>query len=136
MATTKLKTTCGELVDLMNGHFQVQDVQGKDFALIISRNMKKLSKTLNHVETAGKPSEEFLKFAQDMQRFQNANAKEALEDLEKNNAELIAARKLQMEKVQELLKEKAEVELEVIPKNLLPSTTTAKQLNHLEPIIT
>ena len=59
-----------------------------------------------------------------------------MEELEKNNAELIAARKLQMEKVQELLKEKAEVELEVIPKNLLPSTTTAKQLNHLEPIIT
>ena len=135
MATTKLKTTCGELVDLMNGHFQVQDVQGKDFALIISRNMKKLSKTLNHVETAGKPSAEFLKFAQDMQRFQNANAKEALEELEKNNAELIAARKLQMEKVQELLKDEAEAELEVIPEKLLPPNITAKQINNLEKII-
>ena len=136
MATTKLKTTNGELVDLMNGHFGVQDAPGKEFALIISKNMHKLQKCLSHVEKTGKPSEEFMKFAQDMQRFQNANAKEALEELEKNNAELIAARKLQMEKVQELLKEKAEVELEVIPKNLLPSTTTAKQLNHLEPIIT
>ena len=80
MATKKLETTCGELVDLMNGHFGVQDVPGKDFALIISRNMKVLQKTLEHVEKVGKPSEEFLKFAQNMNKLQQANAKEALEE--------------------------------------------------------
>ena len=135
MATKKLETTCGELVDLMNGHFGVQDVPGKDFALIISRNMKVLQKTLEHVEKVGKPSEEFLKFAQNMNKLQQANAKEALEETEKQNSELIAARKLQMEKVQELLKEKGEAELEIIPKNLLPDNISAKQLNNLEKII-
>ena len=135
MATKKLETTCGELVDLMNGHFGVQDVPGKDFALIISRNMKVLQKTLEHVEKVGKPSEEFLKFAQNMNKLQQANAKEALEETEKQNSELIAARKLQMEKVQELLKEKGEAELEIFPKNLLPDNISAKQLNNLEKII-
>ena len=37
-----------------------------------------------------------------------------------------------MEKVQELLKDKAEAELEVIPKKLLPANVTAKQINNLE----
>jgi|TARA_R110002020_G_scaffold137687_1_gene307071 hypothetical protein len=135
MATTKLTTTCGELIDLMNGHFGVQDVPGKDFAMIISRNMNRLQETLAHVEKAGKPSEEFMKFAQEMNKYQQANATEALEDLEKQNSELIAERKIQMEKVQELLKDKAEAELEVIPKKLLPANVTAKQINNLEKII-
>ena len=135
MATKKLKTMCGELVDLMNGHFGVQDVPGKDFALIISRNMNTLHKVLAHVEKAGKPSEEFMKFAQDMNALQNAQKTEELKELEKMNAELIAARKLQMEKVQTLLAEDAEATLEVIPKDLLPANTTAKQINNLEKII-
>jgi glycerate-2-kinase len=135
MATKKLKTTCGELVDLMNGHFGVQDVPGKDFALIISRNMHKLQDSLAHVEKTGKPSEEFMKFAQEMNRLQQSNEKEALEKLEQTNANLIAERKLQMEKVQDLLKEDGEVELEIISKNLLPANITAKQLNNLEKII-
>tara|TARA_R110001583_G_scaffold109576_2_gene258386 strand:- start:6033 stop:6449 length:417 start_codon:yes stop_codon:yes gene_type:complete len=137
MATTtkKLKTTCGELVDLMNGHFGVQDVPGKDFAMIISRNMTKLQSTLAHVEKVGKPSEEFMKFAQEMQKMQQAGAKDLLEEMEKKNADLIAERKLQMERVQELLQEEAEAELETIPNDLLPANISAKQLNNLEKII-
>ena len=131
----KLKTTCGELVDLMNGHFGVQDVPGKDFALIVSRNMNKLQGVLGHIEKVGRPSEEFVKFAQQMQLLQQSNNKEALEELEKKNADLIAERKLQMEKVQDMLKEKAEAELEIIPKDMLPVDATAKQINNLEKII-
>ena len=68
MATTKLKTTNGELVDLMNGLFSVQDLRGKDFGLKVSRNMSKLQDALVEVEEVGKPSEEFVKFAQDVQK--------------------------------------------------------------------
>ena len=135
MATIKLKTTCGELVDLMNGHFAVQDVPGKDFAFIVSKNMNKLQEVLSHIEETGRPSEEFVKFAQEMQRLQQTNNKEALEQLEKTNADLIAERKLQMEKVQDLLKKDAEAELDIIPKDMLPANTTAKQINNLEKII-
>tara|TARA_R100001230_G_C5569951_1_gene91970 strand:- start:6 stop:416 length:411 start_codon:yes stop_codon:yes gene_type:complete len=135
MAKTKLKTTCGELVDLMNGLFSVQDVPGKDFALIVSSNMTNLQKVLKHLEEAGRPSEEFIKFAAEMQRLQQTNSDDALKELEKANSELIAERKLQMEKVQELLKESAEAELEVLPKDMLPNNLTAKQINNLEKII-
>ena len=70
MATTKIKTTNGELVDLMNGLFSVQDLKGKGFAFKVSNNMSKLQKALEPVELAGKPSEEFVKFAQDVQKLQ------------------------------------------------------------------
>jgi flagellar motor component MotA len=135
MATTKLKTTCGELVDLLNGLFSVQDIPGKEFALIVSNNMNALQESLKHVEEAGRPSEEFTKFAQEMARLQQINDSEGLKELEKSNSELIAERKLQMEKIQEILKSEAEVKLDVITKDLLPSNATAKQINNLEKII-
>ena len=135
MATIKLNTTCGELVDLMNGHFAVQDVPGNEFALVISKNMNTLQEVLGHIEVKGRPSEEFMKFAQDMQKLQQAGDKDGLALLEKNNADLIAERKLQMEKVQDMLKESAKAELEVISKDLLPADATAKQINNLEKII-
>ena len=40
MATKKITTTNGELVDLMNGLFNVQDLKGKGFALKVHENMK------------------------------------------------------------------------------------------------
>ena len=135
MATTKLKTTCGELVDLLNGLFSVQDIPGKEFALIVSKNMNTLQESLKHIEETGRPSEEFTKFAQEMGRLQQINDSEGLKELEKSNSELIAERKLQMEKIQEVLKNEAEVKLEVITKELLPANATAKQINNLEKII-
>lgn len=136
MATTKLKTTNGELVDLMNGLFSVQDLKGKDFALKVSRNMSKLQDALEEVEKMGKPSEEFMKLAQDVQRLQQQKDPEAIKKLEESNPEIIKAREDQMDKVQELLKKDAdEIELEVFTKDALPSEITGRQISNLEKII-
>ena len=136
MATIKLKTTTGELVDLMNGLFNSQDIKGKEFALAVSKNISILQEHLDHVEQAGRPSQEFVKFAQEIRMAQDAKDDESVKELESKNAELIAERKLQIEKVQGLLKEESkEVELHVITQNQIPHDVTARQMNNLEKII-
>ena len=136
MATTKLKTTNGELVDLMNGLFNVQDLKGKDFGLKVSKNMSKLQDALVEVEEVGKPSEEFIKFAQDVQRLQQQKDAEAIKRLEESNSELVKARETQMDKVQDLLTKNAkEIELEVFTKDMLPNEITGRQISNLEKII-
>ena len=136
MATTKLKTTNGELVDLMNGLFSVQDLKGKGFALIVSKNMTKLQDALVEVEETGKPSEEFVKFAQDVQRLQQQKDSEAIKRLEESNSQLVKEREAQMEKVQTLLtKDASEIELEIFTKDMLPNEITGRQISILEKII-
>ena len=136
MATTKIKTTNGELVDLMNGLFSVQDLKGKGFAFKVSNNMSKLQKALEPVELAGKPSEEFVKFAQDVQKLQQMKDAEGIKKLEDSNPELVKARQVQMDAVQEMLKEEAEeIELEVFTKDSLPNDISGRQITNLEKII-
>ena len=136
MATKKITTTNGELVDLMNGLFNVQDLKGKGFALKVSDNMKSLQQILEPVEEAGKPTEEFVKFAQDVQKLQQSKDSDAIKKLEESNPELVNARKVQMEKVQEMLKKEAEeVELQVFTKEMLPADISGRQITSLEKII-
>ena len=82
MATKKLTTTHGELVDLMNRLFNVQDLKGKGFALKVSENMGKLQTALSEIEKVGKPTEEFMKFAKDVQVLQQGNDADAVKKLE------------------------------------------------------
>ena len=114
MATIKLNTTCGELVDLMNGLFGVQDIPGKKLAMVVSKNISTLQGTLEHVEKVGKPTEEFMKFANEIKRLQDIGDQESMKKLEDSNAELIAERKIQIDKVQDLLKKESKAELEII----------------------
>ena len=135
MATIKLNTTCGELVDLMNGLFGVQDIPGKKLAMVVSKNISTLQGTLEHVEKVGKPTEEFMKFANEIKRLQDIGDQESMKKLEDSNAELIAERKIQIDKVQDLLKKESKAELEIITKEIIPENVTARQINNLEKII-
>ena len=136
MATTTIKTTNGELVDLMNGLFNVQDLKGKGFALKVHENMKSLQQVLEPVEEASKPTDEFVKFAQDVQKLQQSKDSEGVQKLEESNPELVNARKVQLEKVQEMLKiEAKEIELQVFTKEMLPKDISGRQVTNLEKII-
>ena len=126
----------GELVNIINGLFSVQDLRGKDFGLKVSRNMSKLQDALVEVEEVGKPSEEFVKFAQDVQRLQQQKDSEAIKRLEESNSQLVKEREAQMEKVQTLLtKDASEIELEIFTKDMLPNEITGRQISNLEKII-
>tara|TARA_R110002167_G_scaffold101836_3_gene264860 strand:- start:3470 stop:3907 length:438 start_codon:yes stop_codon:yes gene_type:complete len=133
----KINAPKQEFVDLINGLFQVQELQGKEFSILVSKNMNILQKNLKDIQDAGEPSEEFLKLAQQVNELANADqdSQETIDALEKENKELVDQRKDQMAKVAEILKEEIELELHLLPEAILPEEVTAKQINNLINII-
>tara|TARA_Y100001973_G_C5067340_1_gene265758 strand:- start:303 stop:752 length:450 start_codon:yes stop_codon:yes gene_type:complete len=138
---TTMKTinaTKGEFVNLINGLFAVQDLQGKEFSLIVSKNISIIRDSLKDIEEAGQPSEEFMTLARKVNEISNEganDAKERIDKLEEENKELVEARKVQMDSVAELMKNEMEVELNLISEEFLPENITAKQINSIEKII-
>ena len=127
-----------ELVDTLNGLFSVQELKGKKFSLLVSKNIAILKKSLKDLEDAGKPSDEFLELAAKVNVIANKNeedAKEKIDNLEKENQELVDARRVQMENIQKLMEEDLEVELHMISEDILPNEVTAQQINKMLNII-
>ena len=122
METTKtINATKGEFVTIINGLFGVQELKGKSFSLVISKNIAKLKEALQELEDAGKPSTEFMAIAEKVNAIANENkedAKEQIDKLEEENKELVDARRDQMAKVEEMMKEEIEVELNIISEDL------------------
>lgn len=134
----KINATKQEFVDLINGLFQVQELKGKKFSLLVSKNLNILQKNLEDIQKAGTPSEEFLELAQKVNMIASGKApdsQEQIDKLEAENKELVEARKEQMAKVAEMLKEEIELELNMLPEDTLPEDVTAKQINSIINII-
>ena len=134
----KINATKQEFVDLINGLLQVQELKGKKFSLLVSKNLNILQKNLEDVQKAGTPSEEFLELAQKVNMIASGKApdsQEQIDKLEAENKELVEARKEQMAKVSEMLKEEIELELNILPEDTLPEDVTAKQINSIINII-
>tara|TARA_R100001594_G_scaffold144972_1_gene194619 strand:- start:672 stop:1085 length:414 start_codon:yes stop_codon:yes gene_type:complete len=128
----------GELVNIINGLFSVQQLKGKDFSLLVSKNISILQKALKELEDTGKPSEEFMALAEQVNAIANENkedAKEQINKLEEENKDLVDARREQMDKVQKIMEEESEVSLHIIKEDLLPEEITAQQINKLMQII-
>jgi len=135
---TTINATKAEFVNLINGLFQVQELKGKEFSLLVSKNINILQKNLKDIQEAGTPSEKFLELAQQVNAIANANAEdsqEKIDKLESENKELVESRKNQMAKVSEMLKKDIELELHVLPESVLPEDVTAKQINTIINII-
>ena len=133
-----INATKQEFVDLINGLFQVQELKGKEFSLLVSKNINILQKNLKDIQEAGTPSEKFLELAQQVNAIANSNAEdsqEKIDKLESENKELVESRKNQMAKVSEMLKKDMELELHVLPESVLPEDVTAKQINTIINII-
>lgn len=135
---TTINATKGELVNIINGLFTVQELKGKKFSLIVSKNIAILKEFLKDLEEAGKPSEEFIVIAEQVNEIANKNeedAKEQIDKLEEDNKELVEERRKQMAKVEEMMKEDASVELHSLSEDVLPEDITAQQINKLIKII-
>ena len=136
--TKKINATKGELVTVINGLFGVQDLKGKKFSLAVSKNIAILKEALQELEDAGKPTDEFMVIAEKVNEIANKNeegAKEQIETLEKENKELVDARRAQMDNVENLMKEEASVTLYTLEEDLLPDEITAQQINKIIKII-
>ena len=136
---TTINATKGEFVNLINGLFQVQELKGKKFGLVVSKNITILKKSLKHLEDLGKPSEEFMKLATKVNQNSQEdpeNSKKVIDELEKENEVLVKARREQMDKVTELMKDEMDIKLKTISEAILPDEISAKQINNIEKIIT
>tara|TARA_R100000005_G_C4890759_1_gene137733 strand:- start:284 stop:697 length:414 start_codon:yes stop_codon:yes gene_type:complete len=133
-----INATKGELVNLINGLFAVQDLKGKKFSLSVSKNIKILQEELKDLETAGKPTKEFLELADRVNIIANEGAEDSqakILALEEDNKELVESRRKQLEDVTAMMEESASVKLETISESVLPEDITAKQINNIEKII-
>ena len=136
--TTKINATKGEFVNLVNGLFAVQELKGKKFGLVVSKNIATIQEALQDLADAGKPSPEFLKLAEEVNAIAEKNeddAKDQIKKLEEDNQELVDARRKQMKDLEETMKETTDIELNVISESLLPESVTAKQITALIKII-
>ena len=133
-----INATKGELVNLINGLFAVQDLKGKKFSLSVSKNIKILQEELKDLETAGKPTKEFLELADTVNIIANEGAEDSqakILALEEDNKELVESRRKQLEDVTAMMEESTSVKLEPILESVLPEDITAKQINNIEKII-
>ena len=133
-----INATKGDFVQIINGLFNVQNLSGKDFSLIISKNINILKDKLKDLEDMGNPSEKFMELAKEVNLLSSGddeNAKAKIDKLEEENKDLVEERRAQLEKVAEVMKEEISVELHVLSEDLLPETVTANQINNLIKII-
>ena len=134
----KINATKQEFVNMITGLYQVQDIKGKEFSLVVSKNIDILKTELQSLEDAATPSEEFMVLAREVNQLTNTEGEEAkskIDKLEEENKELVESRRVQMEKVKKMMDEKIEVELNVIEENILPEDVTAKQINGIIKLI-
>ena len=135
---TTINATKGEFVNLINGLFQVQELKGKKFGLVVSKNITILKDSLKHLEDLGKPSEEFMALAEQVNVLANENSedsKDRIQKLQDENEELVKARKNQMDALTTVMSEEMEVEVHMISEDILPDNVTAKQINQLEKLM-
>jgi len=135
---TTINAKKGELVNLINGLFQVQELKGKTFGLAVSKNIKILQTELKDLEEAGKPSDEFMALAQQVNEIANADeegAEAKIAALETENEELVKSRREQMDMVTALMEDEMTVELNTLSEKMLPEDITASQINNIIKII-
>ena len=113
-----LETKNREVVDLMNGLLNVQNLEGKKFSLVVSKNIKLIQNGLAHIEEAAQPSEEFIELSKQANALNNDQ--EAIGKLEEKNAELVKSRKDQLAEIDKMLEGDIKIELHVIGEDILP----------------
>jgi len=135
---TTINAKKGELVNLINGLFQVQELKGKTFGLAVSKNIKILQTELKDLEEAGKPSDEFMELAKQVNEIANSDeegAEAKIAALEIENEELVKSRREQMDMVTALMEDEMTVELNTLSEKMLPEDITASQINNIIKII-
>ena len=130
--------TKNEAAALYNGLVETKSLKSKTFALKAAKNMKVIKDALQDIEDLGKPSDEFIELSIQVQKIikeDPENGKLKIEELEKNNSELVEKRKAQMELVSERLLEDIELDLNVFSEDILPEEITTEQINNIIKII-
>ena len=94
MKTIKVKKR--ELVTILKGLLEVQDLPGVEFGMAVAQNLKLLQDKLQDIEDMGQVSPKFLAVAKEIAELTNDGDKEKMEEakkLEEANLDLLEERK-------------------------------------------
>ena len=125
-----------QLLNLYRGLEGVKEIKGSRFAVLVGKNMKEIKHVLNPIEEAAVPSPEFQTISIQMRDLADAQDKEAMDQLEKDNQDLIEERKAQMASIEDMLDENVELMLHAIREDQLPDAITGEQVEKILEIIT
>lgn len=128
-----LKTKNREFVDLINGLFKVQDLQGVRFGLVVSKNIRILQQELKDLEEASLASPEFIELSQKVNSL--GEDTEAIAKLEAESTALVEERKKQLEEIDKMMEESIEIKLHSIKEDILPENITASQITSIDKLI-
>lgn len=126
-----------ELVGLLQGLIQVEELKGVKFAMVATKNRTIIAELLKEVEAKAEPTDAFKVLSQEMQRYdmdadiEKVKAKEA----EPKNAKIIEVRKKQMEEVEKMLEESVKAKLVTLTEDNLPLDINTKQLDAIKLIL-
>ena len=124
---------------MVNSLFSVRDLEGKDFAVTVAKNIQILTDNLKDVEEAGKPSKEFMELAMSVNAFTSKKDDDEaiykVKELEEENKELIDERRKQIEAVSILMEDELELDLHPISETIIPESITATQIAGLTKIL-
>lgn len=126
-----------ELVGLLQGLIQVEELKGVKFAMVATKNRTIIAELLKEVEAKAEPTDAFKVLSQEMQRYdmdadiEKVKAKEA----EPENAKIIEVRKKQMEEVDKMLEASVKAKLITVTEDNLPVDINTKQLDAIKLIL-
>lgn len=129
-----IDTTIQTYVDLLAAFYAVQNLSGLKFALKVDENIATLEKELEPLNTILNPTDEFLDFADKIQK-EAGNDPEKIKLLEDENEELVNYRKEQIATAKEMLSDAKQISLKKIYYRELPKEITAAQIKALKPIL-
>ena len=132
---TKIEATNRELLEVFRGLESVKSIKGARFGVLVGKNLKELRHRLQPIEKAAEPTFEFQEVSVQMQTLSESNDHDAMTALEKSNENLITERKAQLDAVELLLDEDAEVYLHMIKEAQLPDEITGEHIERLLKII-
>ena len=130
------KGTNRQLLNLYRGLENVKDIKGSRFAVLVGKNMKDIKHILAPIEEAAVPTPAFQTVSIQMRDLVEAEDKDAMEQLEKDNEGLIEERKKRMDEVENMLESDVKLPLHPIREDQLPDEITGEQVEKILEIIT
>lgn len=130
-----ITATNREFLGMFKVFAETKDSKNVKYALINVVNSKVLQDHLQELEAMATPTQEFIELSIKAKEYINNENEEGLKRLEEENAELVEARKKQLEDVQAKLNEDATLELKMLNEKILPEDLSAEQLELLVKLI-
>jgi hypothetical protein len=127
-----------QLVDLLTGLQDVQNLKGVELAVCSQKNTELIDNLLSDIEVKARPPKDFVDLATEMQQFNMETEIEKVKakEQEPENAKIIQERREQLDEIANLLQEDIECKLFKISIKDLPVDITGKQIGLINLIVT